>query len=59
MCKISQRKIGVYRLHTSSEILWVIPSQLNQCSMDSTSDFAQNCTKCASVVAMKNPQASD
>jgi len=31
ICKISQRKIDVYRLHTSSEISWVIPSQLNQC----------------------------
>ena len=31
LCKISQRKIDVHRLHMSSEISWVIPSQLNQC----------------------------
>jgi len=27
--------------------------------MGTVSDFAQNCTKCASMEAMKNPQVSD
>jgi len=40
----------------SSKISWVIPSQLNQCIHGTISEFAQNCTKCAPVGAVKNPK---
>jgi len=59
LCKISQRKIDVYRLHISSEIYGSFHPNSTSASMGNTSDFAQNCTKCAPVGAIKNPQASD
>jgi len=44
-----QEKVAVGSFHANS----------TSDSMGTISDFAQNCTKCASMGTMKNPQVSD
>jgi len=57
---ICEAKIFGKRLYIAGEIPWVIPSQLSQCYYGHHLRFcSKNCTKCAFVRAMKNPQVSD